>query len=149
MPLPHAVTIPAVTTASLDSAAAPKRVEPQLLEHPHAAVHVAVAADKDGSPVSISAVVPARVRISVGRSSLIGWAVPAFISASTMATIWRSTAFELPLENVADLDIGVAGGITGRHHRVVVRVDGGGTADHPLGELLGRLARLTRERNTG
>lgn len=40
----------------------------------------------------------------------------------------------LLIEDLADLGIGAAGRIAGRHDRVVVRVDEGGTADHALGE---------------
>lgn len=43
------------------------------------------------SPVSISAVVAARVRTSVGRSSLIGCAVPAFTSASKTPMVSRNS----------------------------------------------------------
>ena len=137
-----AVTIPAVpvavgavrpTARAATTARAPARGAPR---HDRGRREV-------GSPDSINAVAPARVRTSVGMSSLIGCAVPAFISASTMPTIWSQHRLELSVENFADLDIGVARDVTGRHHRVVVRVDRGGTADHPLGELLRRLARLT------
>ena len=69
---------------------------------------------------------PARVRISVGRSAL------RLYDDDDLA----DHPFELPIENIADLNIGVAGDITGRHHRVVVRIHRGGAADHPLGELL-------------
>ena len=49
---------------------------------------------------------------------------------------------ELSFENAADFNIGVAGRITGRYHRVVVGIHGGGAADHPFGELLRRFVRL-------
>ncbi len=95
-----------------------------------------IAADKNRVAGQHQSGGPARVRTSVGMSSLIGCAVPAFISASTMATIWLQHHLELLFENVADLGVGVAGGVAGRHHRVVVRIDRGRTAHHPLGELL-------------
>ncbi|COX60063.1 Uncharacterised protein [Mycobacterium tuberculosis] len=44
---------------------------------------------------------------------------------------------ELPLENIADLHVALACRITGPQHRVVVRVNGGDAADHPVDELLG------------
>ena len=84
------------------------------------------------------------MRTNVGMSSLIGCAVPARISASTTPTIWLQHRLELPFEDVVDLNIGVASGITSHYHRVVAGIDGGGAADHPFGELLRRFVGLTR-----
>ena len=53
------------------------------------------------------------------------------------------------VHHLADLRVGVPGHRAGLQYRIVVRVDGGGTADHPLGERLRRLARLTRREVVG
>ena len=134
------MTIPPVT--SYLAPAGPQRVQPQLLEDSHAAVQVVVAADEDGV---------------AGQHQRGGSGQGANQRRDVIADRIRGPGrhlglddgddvaqyhFELLLEDLPDLGIGVAGGVTGHHDRVIVRVHGGGTSDHSLGELLYRLAGL-------
>lgn len=86
-----AVTIPPVSPRPALGTAGPQGVQPQLLEHAHPSVTIAVGSGQNRVAGQHQRGGTRQVRISVGRSSLIGLAVPAFISASTMATICAST----------------------------------------------------------
>src|ERR1700757_360636 len=140
-----AVTIPAVP-ARLASAAAPERVQPQLLEDADPALHVALktlAADQNRFAAQCQrggARQAAHQCRDVVGDRIRG---PGLHLGVDDVDDLAQHNLKLLLENLANLNIGVTGGITGRHHRVVVCIDRGGAADHPLGELLRRLARLT------
>ena len=92
------------------------------------------------SCVSVIVVVAASVRTRAGRSS---------DDRSRLGVLLQQgdelvdDAVVEVVHHLADLRVGVAGHRARLQHRVVVGVDRRGAADHPLGELRGRLSRLT------
>ena len=139
---PWAMTIPTVPTRQVGlRRAAPQRVEPQRLEHPHATLHVSVVAQESrvaGQHLRGGDRQRAHQRRDVVADGVGGAGSQlVFDDADDLL----DHAFDLLVEQVADLGVGVARGVACRHHRVVVGIDRRGTSDHPLGERRRRFVR--------
>ena len=84
--------------------------------------------------------------MSIGTSSLIGRAVPAARSSSTILTILSTDRPIWSSWIQTNLRIGGAGRHTGRHDGIVVREHHRGALHHPPGELTGSSSRSPRRK---